>query len=150
MVYMWLALMIAFLAVEAGTAGLVSLWFAGGSLVALIAAAAHAPVWLQAALFIVVSGAILILLRPVARRYLDRRKKPTNADRILGMVCSVTEDIDNIRETGAVYVDGKTWSARSAGGETIPAGSLVRPVAIQGVKLIVGRVQPASTEEKGG
>ena len=33
-------------------------------------------------------------------------------------------DLDNENSTGAVYVDGKTWTARSADGGVIPAGAL--------------------------
>ena len=47
------------------------------------------------------------------------------------------EAIDNTAGTGAVYVDGKTWTARSLGGEPIPAGTLVRAQAVEGVKLMV-------------
>ena len=61
----------------------------------------------------------------------------------LCMVCKVTEDIDNIAGTGAVTVDGKIWTARSRDGETIAKDALVKPVAIQGVRLIV---VPADTE----
>ena len=52
------------------------------------------------------------------------------------------EGIDNLAGTGAVQVFGQTWTARSAGGETIPAGSKVTILRIEGVKLLV---QPAET-----
>ena len=42
--------------------------------------------------------------------------------------------------SGAVYVDGKTWSARSESGETLPEGTLVRAVRMEGVKLFVERL----------
>ena len=47
----WLIMLIVFIGVEAGTMGLTSIWFAGGALVAMIAAALSAPVWLQIILF---------------------------------------------------------------------------------------------------
>lgn len=49
----------------------------------------------------------------------------------------MTEEIDNAAPSGAVYVDGKTWTARSSGGERIPAGELVEIERMEGVKLIV-------------
>ena len=49
----------------------------------------------------------------------------------------MTEDIDNEGPTGAVYVDGKTWTARSAGGQHLPAGTVVEIEGMEGVKLIV-------------
>ena len=49
----------------------------------------------------------------------------------------VKEDINNAAGTGAVAVGSKLWTARSANGEPIPAGKLVRAERIEGVKLIV-------------
>ena len=57
--------------------------------------------------------------------------------RVLGSRAKVTETIDNDNSTGAVYVDGKTWTARSAEGDVIPAGEQVEVASIEGVKLLV-------------
>ncbi|MBQ4381781.1 MAG: NfeD family protein, partial [Oscillospiraceae bacterium] len=133
----WLIAAVVFGVAEAVTVSLVTIWFAAGAVVAMVAALLGAPVWLQVVLFLAVSVAVLAALRPFAKKYVNGIRRPTNADRVLGVVCPVTEDIDNILGSGTVTVDGKVWSARSAGGETIAAGTLVRPVSIQGVKLIV-------------
>lgn len=137
MVIFWLVAIVALIAVEAGTVGLVSIWFAIGAAAALIAAAFHLAVWLQIVIFLGVSAVVLAALRPVARKYLNVRQKPTNADRVIGVICPVTEDIDNIAGTGVVAVDGKEWTARSLTGTNIPEGEYVRVTSIQGVKLIV-------------
>ncbi len=141
----WIIVMLLFLAVEAATVGLVSIWFAVGACAALIAAALGAQFWLQFIIFLAVSGIVLVTLRPFARKFLNVRKKPTNADRVLGVICPVTEDIDNIAGTGAVSVGGKEWTARSLTGVNIMAGSFVRVSSIQGVKLIV---EPAAETVK--
>ena len=114
MALIWLIAMIVLLIVEAVVPGLVSIWFALGALAARIAAILHAPMWLQLVWFFVVSIAALVLTRPLAKKYVNGRVKPTNADMILGKECVVTEEIDNIRGTGAVTVGGKVWTARSA------------------------------------
>ena len=143
--YFWLAAFVIFGIVEAATVGLTSIWFALGSLVALIAAAIGAELWLQIVIFIVVSALALGFTRPLARKYLNGRRVATNTDRVLGQEAKVTEAIDNIAGTGAVYVDGKTWTARSKSGNPIPSGALVIVQAVEGVKLIVDPVpQPAS------
>lgn len=72
---------------------------------------------------------------------MDKNIVPTNADAVLGREARVTEAIDNTVPSGAVYVDGKTWSARSESGETLPEGTLVRAVRMEGVKLFVERLQ---------
>ena len=87
--------------------------------------------------FAVVSAAALVLTRPLVRRFMTRPHVPTNLDRVLGMVGKVTEAVDNERASGAVYVDGKTWTARSADGSAIPAGTQVKVQKIEGVKLLV-------------
>mgnify|MGYP000064347765 FL=1 len=53
----------------------------------------------------------------------------------------VKEEIDNLRFIGILKSDGKSWSARSADGSIIPAGSVVEVQKIDGVKLIVGLIQ---------
>ncbi|MGM9574563.1 MAG: NfeD family protein [Oscillospiraceae bacterium] len=133
----WLIVMVLFLAVEAVTVGLVCIWFAAGSLIALLAAMCGAPLWLQIVLFLVVSAATLYFTRPLVKRYVNSKVEPTNADMVIGKECRVTETVDNIAGTGAVYVDGKTWTARSENDEIIPEGTLVTAKSIDGVKLIV-------------
>ena len=133
----WLIVMVMFLVVEAATVGLVCIWFAVGSLAALLAARCGAQLWLQIVLFLVVSAATLYFTRPLVKRYVNSKVEPTNADMVIGKECRVTETVDNIAGTGAVYVDGKTWTARSADDEVIPEGTLVTAKSIDGVKLIV-------------
>ena len=136
-IYFWLAAFVVFGVVEAATVNLTSIWFAVGALVSLIAAALGAKLWLQVSLFILATAVSLALTRPLARKLLGKRRVATNVDRILGKTCQVTEDISNTAGTGAVYVDGKTWTARSRSGESVPAGTLVRVETVEGVKLIV-------------
>ena len=137
MVTVWIVAAIAFLIIEAVTAAMNSIWFVAGSLAALAAAALDAPVWLQAGLFLGVSGVCFAVLYPRLRDLLRRDRQPTNADMVIGQACAVTQRIDNVAETGAVFVAGKTWTARSSGGETMEPGDVVTVDAIAGVKLIV-------------
>ena len=138
MAVVWLIAMAVFLIVEGIVPGLVSIWFAVGALAALIAAMVGAPLWLQLVWFVLVSIAALALTRPLARRYVNGRVTPTNADRILGKECVVREAIDNLRGTGAVAVDGKVWTARMLkDNETAREGEIVIARRIDGVKLIV-------------
>ena len=143
--YFCLAACMLFSVVEAATVSLTSIWFAVGALVSLIAAVLGAEGWLQVALFLLASAVSLALTRPLAKNLLGKRRVPTNTDRVLGKTVEVTEAIDNIAGAGAVYADGKTWTARSRGGEPIPAGALVQVLAVEGVKLIVTQLpEPAS------
>ena len=137
MLYIWLGAVVVFAAVEAISVGLTSIWFALGAVAGLIAAALGGPLWLQIVLFIVVSAATLIFTRPLAKKFINSRRVATNADRVFTLSGVVKEDIDNLRASGVVAVDGKDWSARSLTGELIKAGTVVRTKKIDGVKLIV-------------
>ena len=141
MIWVWLGAAVVFGIVEALTAGLVSIWFVAGSAAALIAAFLGAGLGLQVALFLVVSAAALAATRPLVRRYAEGKAVPTNLDRVLGDSGKVTETIDNENSTGAVYVDGKTWTARSADGSVIPEGSVVEILRMEGVKLFVEKIE---------
>lgn len=138
MTVVWLVAMVVLLIVEGLVPGLISIWFALGALAALIAALMGAPLWLQVVWFLVISIVALILTRPLVRKYVNGKVMPTNADRILGHDCVVTEAIDNLKGTGAVSVDGKVWTARmdEADGKA-EKGAVLHVLRIEGVKLIV-------------
>ena len=106
-------------------------------IVALLALELGAVLWLQIVVFLAVSIAALIATRPLAHKMLDKTIVPTNADRVLHHTAKVTETIDNENTTGAVYIDGKTWTARSEDGDVIARGSMVTIVRMEGVKLFV-------------
>ncbi len=137
----WFGLLILFTIGEAVTVGLTSVWFAGGSLAALICALLGGPLWLQIVLFILISALCLMAIRPLARKYLDSKVEPTNADRIIGTEAVVTEDINNLQGTGAVRIGGITWSARSESDAPIATGTLIRVLRIEGVKVYVEEVK---------
>lgn len=133
----WLIAMVLFGVLEAVTVGLTSIWFALGALGALAAAAASAPVIVQIVVFLGVSFLTLLLVRPLAQRFVNDRKVATNADRVIGREAVVTEDIDNIQGKGRVSISGADWTARTEDDRTIPAGSKVQVLRIEGVKVIV-------------
>lgn len=143
--YVWLVLLILFLMAEGATVALVSLWFAAGALAAIIAALLGASVGLQLALFLIVSIALLAMVRPVLKKYVNPKIQKTNVDALVGQECTVIEAIDNLAATGRVKVGGMTWSARSVGEENIPVGTVVKIQAVQGVKLLVTPVAAAET-----
>lgn len=137
MTTVWVIAMVVFLVVEAITVGLASIWFAVGALAAMFTAMVGAVLWVQLAVFLVVSAVTLYFTRPLVKKYVNAKVQPTNADMLIGRECRVNETIDNVAGTGAVYVDGKTWTARTDNGEQIPEGELVIAERIDGVKLIV-------------
>ena len=134
----WLAVLIVLLLVESATLGLTTIWFAGGALVACVAALLHASIWVQIVLFLVVSVLLLLFTRPVAVRYMNKNRTKTNVDSMAGKEAVVTEDIDNLKAQGVVQVNGLEWTARAENNQdVIPKGSVVEVTRVDGVKLIV-------------
>lgn len=138
MTAVWLVAMIVLLIIEAIVPGLVSIWFAIGAFAAMISAILGAPLWLQLLWFFAVSILTLCLTRPLAKKYVNSRATPTNADMLIGKDCVVTEAIDNVLGTGAVTVGGKVWTARTEEPDgKAEVGKVMTVLRIEGVKLIV-------------
>ena len=135
--FIWLGLMVLFLAVEAATVTMVSLWFAGGALAALLIAVLDGSFALQIIAFALVSTVMLALLRPMARKHFTPKLTRTNVDSVIGAQGYVTADIDNAAATGTVKLGAMEWTARSVTGEKISTGTLVKVEKIEGVKAFV-------------
>lgn len=146
MMILWLVLLIGAIIVEAVTLGLTSIWFAGGALVAVLAAVLNASVAVQVILFFVVSLLLLFFTRPIAVKYFNKDRVKTNVESLVGRKAIVTGEIDNLKASGQVTLGAQEWSARSLDPEQgIALGTVVEVVAIDGVKLIV---KPDSEMEK--
>ncbi len=138
MLFVWLVLLIVFIVIELVTMGLTTIWFAGGTLIAIIAAAVHAPLVVQVILFLVISILLLFFTRPVAVKYFNKARVKTNVESMLGRQAIVISEINNLEGIGQVTVGGQEWTARSADeNSNIPVGEVVKVLAVSGVKLIV-------------
>lgn len=137
----WLVLLIVFIVIELITLGLTTCWFALGSIAAAIASWLGTPLWIQFALFLVVSLAFLFFTRPIAVKYFNKDRVKTNAESLIGKNAIVTSEINNIEGVGQVTVSGQEWSACSEEDQKILPGTIVVIREIKGVKVIV--------EEKG-
>lgn len=136
-VVLWLILALVFFALEAATVQLVSIWLAVGSLAALVVSMLNGSLFVQIGVCLIVTGICLVFTRPFFQKVLAVKKISTNADRAVGSVGIVTEDIEDAFDKGRVTVDGLNWKARSANGETLPAGTRVTVREMQGVTLTV-------------
>jgi len=137
----WLVVMVFFIIVEATTVTMVSTWFAIGALAAMIVALLGGQLWLQGLIFVVVSGALLLFLRDVAKKHFIPKITKTNVDSVIGATGLVTAQIDNINAAGQVKLGAMEWTARSTTGEVIPVGTRIRVDRVEGVKVYVTPVQ---------
>lgn len=140
----WFVMMLLFLAAEAATVTMVSLWFAAGSVVAILVSLLGGRFWLQIVSFTVVSALLLLSLRPLVRKYVTPKITRTNVDAVVGSTGLVTVAVDNLSASGQVKLGAMTWTARSTSGDPIPENTLVRVDRIEGVKAFVS---PVETQE---
>ncbi|PKM70489.1 MAG: NfeD family protein [Firmicutes bacterium HGW-Firmicutes-18] len=133
----WIALIIVFVIIEAATAGITTIWFAIASVIALVAQLlGFSPIG-QIAIFLIASAILIYFTRPLVMKYLKVGKTRTNADKLVGDVGKVIEEIDNLNAKGLVKISNQIWTARSLDETIIPMDTLVRVERIDGVKLIV-------------
>lgn len=137
MYMIWAVAIVGFGFLEGMTFQLVSIWFMIGSVAGLVAALFSAPFYLQILIAVAVSVLALLLTRPIAMKYLKPGIQSTNADRCIGAQAIVLEEINNLKSTGCVKIDGKEWTARTLNGEIVPKDKIVKVEKIEGVKLIV-------------
>jgi len=137
----WLVMIVVFLMVEGSTVTLVSLWFAAGSLAAMLVAMTGAGIGFQVTVFVIVSAICLTALRPLVRKHIKPKLTKTNVDAMVGTTGLVTVAIDNVTAQGQVKLGAMVWTARSESGAPIAEGTLVRVERIEGVKAIVSPVK---------
>ena len=134
----WLGVFVVSIIIEATTAELVSIFFTAGSLVALIVSfIPGVSWWIEVILFVVISGASLLALRPLMNKFLKREKRSTNVDELIGKSGLMIKGCDDINY-GEIKVNGVIWTAVSDDDKVaIPEGERVTIVGVNGNKLIV-------------
>ncbi|MBQ7097441.1 MAG: NfeD family protein [Clostridia bacterium] len=138
---MWLILAVVLGVIEAFTPALVCIWFAVSALAAALISALGLGVWWQIGIFILLSVILLIITRPLARKFVASKTVATNADRIIGAEGVVILPLDPIENNGQVKVMGQIWSAKSLSGERIEKDAAVVVKGLEGVKVVVERIR---------
>jgi len=144
-VLLWIGIMLVLMMIEAATMNLVTIWLAIGALASVFATLMGAGgVW-QFAVFVIVSGIMLIFTRPLVKKYVSTRYQKTNSDSLIGRTARITQTVNNRLETGTAFLDGKEWSVRTEDdGQILNEGEMVKVLQIEGVKLIVEKDNPGS------
>ena len=139
-VIVWFVIIVMGALIEINTMDLTSIWFSAGALFAFIIAIAAGPVWLQITIFVVVSLVLIVLIRPITKKYLKTNVVHTNTDRLVGKVATCTKMIP-VGDRGEVKIDGKYWMAVTTSQEDIEPDEKVEVLAVEGVKLVVDRIK---------
>ena len=138
----WLLWLIAaglFAAGEIVSLDLVLLMFAGGALAGMTVALLGGATVLQMVAFIAISGLLLTVVRPIAKRHLTERTplQLDGVDSLIGRTAKVTREIDF--DGGRIRMGADEWSARTQhSGESFAVGDVVRILQVDGATAVVG------------
>lgn len=139
--YIWLAVTAAALIVEFITSEMVSVWFVGGGLVAMLLAGLNLDWYFHVPAFIVVSFALMLCFRRLVMQKLNKAAVKTNAETVIGKEFELLTDI-GFNKSGSVKINGVVWTAISEDENAeIPAGTKVIIEKIEGNKYIVKEKQ---------
>lgn len=139
-IWIWLAVFVITIAVEAMTQDLVSIWFSAGSFASLCISY-FAPWWVELIVFVVISTACLILTRPLVKKLMRSQIRKTNSDEFIGQKVKLISDVTKF-EMGTVKINSVIYNAvlPEDEEEEIKADSIVEIVSIKGNKFVVRRV----------
>lgn len=121
-------------------------WLGVAALIAMISSFITSNIIIQTAIFVIFSVILLFATRPFVNKFVNTKTIPTNAFSIIGKTALVVQEINPIKETGQIKINGEVWSAISENGQIIPKDSEVEIASISGVKAIVSLVKLATTK----
>ena len=139
--FLWILACVVLVLIELITpTALVTIWFGVGCVVGAILCYFEFNIWVQLFSFLFVSILCILVIRPLATKYLRGNLIATNADRCIGEIGLVVSDI-SAQSWGQVKVNGTLWHAVSVNHKLIEANKEVKIMAIEGVKLIVKEIE---------
>ncbi len=139
-VYVWLAVTATALLIEFITADLLTVWFAGGGIVAMILAALGLEWYIHLPVFIVISMGLLLCVRRIAVKYFIKEDDKTNADGAIGKEYTLLSEIA-FEKLGTIKIGDVLWSVKTKNEhDAIAQGAVVKIVALEGNKYVVEKI----------
>lgn len=135
----WLVVAICFAIAEIMTPTLTLIWFSVGAIILIFLSSFIKSVLVQIILFGLISTTLLVVVTKKFVREDKNHKYDTNLQAILNKKAIVKQTIPK-NKNGLVVLDGEEWTAISLDGEEIKKDEIVEILKIEGVKLIVRKV----------
>ena len=133
-VSVWAAVFILSIIIEISTTDLVSIWFAGGAIIALITAVIKIPFGYQIIVWIISSAIFLAIFKPLFGKKLSLKHQRTNLDQLIGEEILVLKEVTP-HTLGEAKVRDVVWSIQSH--DEIKENEYAIIKDIKGNKLIV-------------
>lgn len=139
----WLVISAFFAVLEVVSTTFFLIWFAIGALAGSIIALLGFGIQLQIGTFLLLSVIMVIFTRPLVNRFVGPKtgEVKTNLEKLEGQTAIVIEEIDSALSKGLVKIGGNIWSAFSLSGKKISQGESVRVIKVEGVKLLVEKIE---------
>lgn len=135
---LWLIVAGFFFILEIITSGFLVCWLGIGALLSMILSFFVDNIVIQVIVFAISSIVLIVLTKPLVKKFIDKKTIPTNKDSLIGKEGIVVQAIDTIKAEGQVKLLGEVWSARAFNeGKIIEKGKNVIVREIIGVKLVV-------------
>ncbi len=135
--YIWLAITALAVIIEFITNDMVSIWFVGGGIVAMILSACGLSWYIHLPAFIIVSLALLLSFRKVVMKLLLKNEEKTNAQTAIGQEYALLTAI-KFNQPGTIKIGDVVWNVVTADPTLeIEAGKVVKIVNLKGNKYIV-------------
>ena len=138
--WFWFGIAVICAVIEGLTLGLTTVWFSLSAILMIFISMLHPPFYVQCVLFAFVALLLLFFTRPIALKFLHAKREKTNADSLVGKKAVVLQTITEF-EKGQVKINGVVWTAASIDGAVIPAGDECIIEKIEGVTLIVKKIE---------
>lgn len=144
----WIAVFIVSLLVEIFTTTFVFVALCVGAVVAFCFDLANLSLTSQIIAFIITSIIVILLIKPIAKKYLVKKVEKTNVDAFIGEKAIVTTPISNKKQKGEVKYKHVIYNACSLNDEDIEKGETVIIERVEGVRLFVRKEDNLSSETK--
>ncbi|ASW90926.1 NfeD family protein [Mycobacterium marseillense] len=134
---LWLIFALVLAGAEALTGHMFLVMLGGGALAAALTSwLLDSPVWVDGAVFLVVSVLLLVVVRPPLRRRLTPKVPRLGIEALEGKTALVLERV--ARDNGQVKLDGQVWTARPLDeNDVYEPGEPVTVMQIDGATAVV-------------
>lgn len=133
----WLIISGLFFVAEMITVGFLVFWLGIGALFAMVVSFFTSNLIVQTTVFVISSALLILITKPFVKKFVDVKPTKTNAFSIIGKKALVIKEINPIKSTGQIKVNGEVWTAETENDEIIAEGSEVEILQIKGVKVVV-------------
>lgn len=138
--YIWLGVTVVALVVEFITSEMITIWFAGGGLVAMILAGVGLSIYVHLPVFIALSFILMLCFRKLILKKLGKNDVKTNVEMFVGKEVKLLTAIA-FGQSGSIKINDVVWTAVAENdGVEIPEGAIVRIKGLEGNKYIVEEI----------